>query len=131
GYGVYHDRSLEPRPVTSRQFSMQIRLTNTLTRSKDVFVPGDPKRVTLYVCGPTVYSNPHIGNARPPVVFDTLFRLLRHVYGAGHVVYARNYTDIDDKIIKAANDQNVPLETITDKFKAIYDSDIEAQIGRA
>ena len=59
-------------------------------------------------------------------MFDTLFRLLRHVYGADHVIYARNYTDIDDKIIKAANDQNVPIETITDKFKAIYDSDIEA-----
>lgn len=105
---------------------MQIKLTNTLTRTKDAFTPADPKRVTMYVCGPTVYSYPHIGNARPPVVFDVLFRLLRHVYGAEHVVYARNYTDIDDKIIKAANEQGVPLEAITDKFKAIYDADIEA-----
>ena len=105
---------------------MQISLTNTLTRRKEVFAPTDPKRVTMYVCGPTVYNYAHIGNMRPPVVFDTLFRLLRHVYGAEHVIYARNYTDIDDRIIKQAIEGNVPIEAITDKFKAIYDEDTAA-----
>ena len=76
---------------------MTLTLHNTLTRKKEPFAPVDPTRVTMYVCGPTVYSRAHIGNARPAVVFDVLFRLLRHVYGANHVVYARNITDIDDK----------------------------------
>jgi cysteinyl-tRNA synthetase len=75
-----------------------IRLHNTKTRAKDVFVPIDPQNVRVYVCGPTVYDRAHIGNARPVVVFDTLFRLLRHVYGAGQVTYVRNFTDVDDKI---------------------------------
>src|SRR5512147_3198319 len=105
---------------------MQIFLTNTLTRRKEAFAPADPKRVTMYVCGPTVYNYAHIGNMRPPVVFDTLFRLLRHVYGEEHVVYARNYTDIDDRIIAQAIEGNVPIEAITDKFKAIYDEDTAA-----
>jgi cysteinyl-tRNA synthetase len=105
---------------------MQISLFNTLTRRKEAFAPSDPKRVTMYVCGPTVYNYAHIGNARPPVVFDVLFRLLRRTYGADAVLYARNYTDIDDKIIAAAAAGNVPIETITEKFKAIYDADIGA-----
>ena len=67
-----------------------LRLYNTLTRSKEPFVPADPKRVTMYVCGPTVYNRAHIGNARPAVVFDLLARLLRHHYGAAHVLYARH-----------------------------------------
>jgi cysteinyl-tRNA synthetase len=75
-----------------------IRLHNTKTRAKEVFTPIDADNVRLYVCGPTVYDRAHIGNARPVVVFDTLFRLLRHVYGAGHVTYVRNFTDVDDKI---------------------------------
>jgi cysteinyl-tRNA synthetase len=78
--------------------SEPLRLHNTLTRSKEVFEPIDPKNVRLYVCGPTVYDYAHIGNARPVIVFDVLFRLLRHLYGADHVVYARNITDVDDKI---------------------------------
>ena len=77
-----------------------IRLHNSLTGRKEVFLPADPARPTMYVCGPTVYSHPHIGNARPAVVFDVLFRLLRHRFG--DVLYARNVTDIEDKIIKAA-----------------------------
>ncbi len=77
---------------------MPIRLYNTLTRSKDEFVPLDPKNVRMYVCGPTVYDFAHIGNARPAIVFDVLFRLLRHGFGDGHVTYARNITDVDDKI---------------------------------
>ncbi len=69
-----------------------------LTRGKEDFAPIDPRAVRLYVCGPTVYDFAHIGNARPVIVFDVLFRLLRHLYGADHVVYTRNITDVDDKI---------------------------------
>ncbi len=75
-----------------------IRLTNSKTRKKEEFRPIDPSNVRMYVCGPTVYDRAHLGNARPVVVFDTLFRLLRHVYGADHVTYVRNFTDVDDKI---------------------------------
>lgn len=75
-----------------------IRLHNGKTRAKEIFAPIDPQNVRVYVCGPTVYDRAHLGNARPVVVFDTLFRLLRHVYGAGHVTYVRNFTDVDDKI---------------------------------
>lgn len=75
-----------------------IRLHNTKTRRKEVFTPIDPAQVRMYVCGPTVYDRAHLGNARPVVVFDTLYRLLRHVYGADHVTYVRNFTDVDDKI---------------------------------
>jgi cysteinyl-tRNA synthetase len=77
---------------------MTLRLFNSLTKSKDVFAPIDAKNVRMYVCGPTVYDFAHIGNARPPIVFDVLFRLLRHEYGDAHVTYARNITDVDDKI---------------------------------
>ena len=105
---------------------MQIALTNTLTRKKEPFTPADPKRVTMYVCGPTVYNFAHIGNARPPVVFDVLFRLLRHVYGEEHVIYARNYTDIDDKIIKASIERGVPIADITRDVERQYDADMDA-----
>jgi cysteinyl-tRNA synthetase len=85
--------------------SRPLKLYNTLTRSKEVFEPVDPEHVRLYVCGPTVYDFAHIGNARPVIVFDVLYRLLRHRYGADHVVYARNITDVDDKInARAARD---------------------------
>jgi cysteinyl-tRNA synthetase len=77
---------------------MTLRLYNTLTRTKEDFVPLDPKNVRMYVCGPTVYDFAHIGNARPAIVFDVLFRLLRHLYGENHVKYVRNITDVDDKI---------------------------------
>ncbi|SMX50037.1 cysteine--tRNA ligase [Maliponia aquimaris] len=77
---------------------MDIRLTNSRTRKKELFRPIDPTNVRLYVCGPTVYDRAHLGNARPVLVFDVLFRLLRHVYGEGHVTYVRNFTDVDDKI---------------------------------
>src|SRR3954465_6466606 len=77
---------------------MDLRLYDTLTREKRSFVPLDPKNVRMYVCGPTVYDFAHIGNARPVIVFDVLFRLLRHFYGADHVTYVRNITDVDDKI---------------------------------
>ena len=105
---------------------MSLRLHDTLTREKRVFVPHDPKRVTMYVCGPTVYNYAHIGNARPVVAFDVLFRVLRRLYGEDHVVYARNITDVDDKINQAAMDQGVPIGTITDRFTAIYHQDMDA-----
>lgn len=104
----------------------ELVLHNTLTRAKGPFTPADPKRVTMYVCGPTVYSRAHIGNARPAVVFDVLFRVLRHVYGEAHVVYARNITDIDDKINAAAKETGRDIKEITDEFAAIYHNDIKA-----
>ena len=105
---------------------MDIRLHNTLTREKQVFSPQNPQRVTMYVCGPTVYSYAHIGNARPPVAFDVLFRLLRLKYGAEHVVYAANITDVDDKIIAAAAEAGKPIAEITTHFEQIYRDDIGA-----
>src|SRR6266446_10295134 len=77
---------------------MELKLYDTLSREKRVFAPTDPRRVRMYVCGPTVYDFAHIGNARPVIVFDVLFRLLRHIYGEYHVTYVRNITDVDDKI---------------------------------
>ena len=105
---------------------MSLFLYNTLARKKQAFEPADPGRVTMYVCGPTVYSHAHIGNARPAVVFDVLFRLLRHQYGINSIQYARNYTDIDDKINAAATEQNVPIDVITNRYKAIYQEDMDA-----
>ncbi|MEM9494868.1 MAG: cysteine--tRNA ligase [Pseudomonadota bacterium] len=105
---------------------MALVVHNTLTKTKERFTPADPKRVTLYVCGPTVYSYAHIGNARAAVVFDLLFRVLRLHYGADHVVYARNITDIDDKIIKASQETGAPIEAITEKFAKIYREDMGA-----
>ena len=90
---------------------MTLRLQNTLTGKKDDFIPLDPDRITLYVCGPTVYNFVHIGNARPVVVFDVLYRLLQRLYP--NVVYARNITDIDDKIIKAAAENGEEISALT------------------
>ncbi len=105
---------------------MTIRLTNSKTRRKEEFVPLDPGNVRLYVCGPTVYDRAHIGNARPVVVFDTLFRLLRHVYGEGTVTYARNFTDVDDKINARAAETGRPIRDITDETIAWYHEDMDA-----
>ncbi len=105
---------------------MNLKLHDTMTREKRAFVPADPDRVTMYVCGPTVYGYAHIGNFRPVVVFDTLFRLLRHVYGDAQVVYARNVTDVDDKINKKAADEGVPIKVITDRYLAAYNQDAAA-----
>jgi cysteinyl-tRNA synthetase len=102
---------------------MTIQLYNTLTRRKEAFVPGNPDRVTLYVCGPTVYGFPHIGNARPAVVFDVLARLLRTRY---RLVYARNVTDVDDKINKAAVAAGVSIGEIAAKFTTVYHDDMAA-----
>ncbi|EFK95061.1 Cysteinyl-tRNA synthetase, partial [sediment metagenome] len=97
---------------------MSLRLFNSLTRQMETFTPRDPQRVTMYVCGPTVYNYIHIGNARPPVVFGVLAQLLRARYPK--VVYARNITDVDDKINAAACEQAVPISAITERFTAAY-----------
>jgi cysteinyl-tRNA synthetase len=104
----------------------ELRLYDTLAREKRVFEPADPSRVTMYVCGPTVYNRAHIGNARPAVVFDVLARLLRHRYGADKVVYARNVTDVDDKIIKAATEEGVDPSVITARYEQHYLDDMGA-----
>ena len=103
---------------------MSLRLHDTLKREKVAFVPRDPNRVTLYVCGPTVYDYAHIGNARPPVVFDVLNRLLRRTYGEAAVVYARNVTDVDDKINAKAAKEGVPIGEITARYEAAYLEDM-------
>lgn len=105
-----------------------IILYDTASRSRRRFVPADPERVTMYVCGPTVYGPAHIGNFRPAVVFDVLFRLLREVYGADHVAYARNFTDVDDKINAAAAAEGVDISVITERFTKIYHAD-SASLG--
>ena len=103
-----------------------IRLYDTMAREKREFVPADPKRITMYVCGPTVYGRAHIGNARPAVVFDTLGRLIRHHYGTDSLVYARNVTDVDDKIIAAAEEEGVDPSVITERFERFYLDDMGA-----
>ena len=103
---------------------MPLVLTNSLTRQKDVFVPGDPARVTMYVCGPTVYNFAHIGNARPAVVFDVLYRLLKRRFGG--VVYARNFTDVDDKINAAAKEVGQPISAVTERYIEAYHTDMAA-----
>jgi cysteinyl-tRNA synthetase len=103
---------------------MTIRLYNTLTRQKVEFTPLDPARVTMYACGPTVYDYAHIGNARPAVIFDLLFRILDRVYPGA--VYARNITDVDDKINASAAEQGVPIEAISRRYCNAYHEDMAA-----
>jgi cysteinyl-tRNA synthetase len=97
-----------------------------MAREKRVFEPADPSRVTMYVCGPTVYNRAHIGNARPAVVFDVLARLLRHTYGDDALVYARNVTDVEDKIIEAARAEGVDPTVITGRYEDFYLADMGA-----
>jgi len=103
-----------------------IRLHDTMARKKRDFVPLNPERITMYVCGPTVYGRAHIGNARPAVVFDTLARLIRHEFGADSLVYARNVTDVDDKIIAAAEAEGVEPSVITERYERFYLEDMGA-----
>ncbi len=105
---------------------MTLRLTNTLTKTKGVFAPLDAKNVRMYVCGPTVYDLAHIGNARPVIVFDVLYRLLRHMYGAGHVSYVRNITDVDDKINARAAERGISIRELTEETARIYEDDVAA-----
>jgi cysteinyl-tRNA synthetase len=103
-----------------------IRLHDTMTREKRPFVPLNPERITMYVCGPTVYGRAHIGNARPAVVFDTLARLIRHEFGPKSLVYARNVTDVDDKIIASAEAEGVDPSVITERYEQHYLEDMGA-----
>ena len=103
-----------------------IRLYDTLTREKRRVRSAQPDRITMYVCGPTVYGRAHIGNARPAVVFDTLARLIRHEFGENSLVYARNVTDVDDKIIAAAEAEGVEPSVITERFERHYLDDMGA-----
>ncbi|GAB4234046.1 MAG: cysteine--tRNA ligase [Kiloniellaceae bacterium] len=105
---------------------MDLHFHNTLTRQKERFEPLDPKNLRMYVCGPTVYDLAHIGNARPAVVFDVLFRLLRHVYGTEYVTYARNITDVDDKIMQASKETGESIESITRRTTQAYHDDMDA-----
>ena len=103
-----------------------LKLYNTLTRSKDAFVPIDPSNVRMYVCGPTVYDLAHIGNARPIIVFDVLYRLLRHVFGAEHVRYVRNITDVDDKINARAAERGISIRELTEETNKVFQADVKA-----
>ena len=105
---------------------VEIRLTNTRTRTKQAFAPLDPQNVRLYLCGPTVYDRAHLGNARPVLVFDVLVRLLRHVYGADCVTYVRNFTDVDDKINARAAATGRDIREITEETVAWYHDDMDA-----
>ena len=104
----------------------RLRLYNTLTRTKEDFVPIDAANVRMYVCGPTVYDYAHIGNARPVIVFDVLYRLLRHLYGEGHVKYVRNITDVDDKINARAAERGVSIRDLTEETNRIFQADVKA-----
>src|SRR6476659_1004255 len=116
----------------STSATRRLRLYNTLTRTKEEFTPLDPAHVRMYVCGPTVYDFAHIGNARPAIVFDVLFRLLRHLYGADHVTYVRNITDVDDKInARAAQDYpglplNEAIRRVTEQTATQFEADVKA-----
>ncbi len=105
---------------------MTLHIYDTMKRAKVAFEPLDPGNVRFYVCGPTVYDLAHIGNARPVVVFDVLFRLLRHLDGPDHVTYARNITDVDDKIIAAAQESGEPIDAITARTTAAFHADMAA-----
>src|SRR6202161_243294 len=111
---------------------MDLKLYDTLTREKRPFKPIDPANVRVYVCGPTVYDFAHIGNARPVIVFDVLFRLLLHLYGAKHVTYVRNITDVDDKINARAAEEypglplNEAIRIVTEKTERQFHDDVDA-----
>src|SRR3954465_15867768 len=105
---------------------MDLRLYDTLTREKRSFMPLDPKNVRMYVCGPTVYDFAHIGNARPVIVFDVLYRLLRHVYGERHVKYVRNIPDVDDKINARAAERGIDIRELTEATYADFKADVAA-----
>src|SRR6478752_6180153 len=109
-----------------RRGAMELTLYDTLARARRPFAPIDPARVRMYVCGPTVYDFAHIGNARPVIVFDVLFRLLRHLYGADKVTYVRNITDVDDRINARAAERGIPIRELTEGTYRNFQEDVAA-----
>ena len=103
---------------------MSLKLYNTLSKEKEIFTPVDVNNIRMYVCGPTLYNNPHIGNFRPIVIFDILFRLLQNIYDENKVTYVRNITDIDDKIINTSNELDISAEELVKKFKKTFREDL-------
>ena len=104
---------------------MPLQIYDTFSNEKKLFEPIDPSNVRMYVCGPTVYDFPHVGNARPVIVFDLLFRLLRRIYGVGNVTYVRNITDVDDKIITAASENNEDIKSLTERTIKFFHDDAD------
>jgi cysteinyl-tRNA synthetase len=117
---------VDQRDAICYALTMPLTLYNTLTRRKEIFEPLDPERVRLYVCGPTVYDDAHIGNARAVVVFDLLYRVLRHEYGVDHVTYVRNITDVEDKIMAAARASGQTIDQVTARTTAQFHEDMAA-----
>src|SRR5262249_6878515 len=113
-------------PARRARNVMELMRYDTLPREKGTFKPLDPARVRMYVCGPTVYDRAHIGNARPVIVFDVLFRLLRHLYGEKHVTYVRNITDLDDKINARAAERGVSIDQVTGETNLGFKEDVAA-----
>ena len=105
---------------------MSLKLFNTISKSKEIFYPIDKDAIKVYACGPTLYNNPHIGNFRPIIVFDVLFRILRQIYGVDSVIYVRNITDIDDKIINKANELGMSTSDLVNKTQITYQKNLEA-----
>lgn len=105
---------------------MSLKLFNTISKSKEIFQPIDKDAIKVYACGPTLYNNPHIGNFRPIIVFDVLFRILRQIYGVDSVIYVRNITDIDDKIINKANELGMSTSDLVNKTQITYQKNLEA-----
>jgi len=102
-----------------------LKISNSLTRSKDLFKPIDPKNITMYVCGPTVYTDPHVGNGRSLIVFDLLYRILIKLYGKKNITYVRNITDVDDKIIEISKIKNISIDKITSDITKIFDRNVK------
>src|ERR1700744_5697331 len=105
---------------------MTLRLSNSISRTIEEFAPIDPAHVRMYVCGPTVYDRPHLGNARSVVVYDVLYRLLMQLYGPQHVTYVRNITDVDDKINAAAKANGEPISALTSRVEGWFHEDMTA-----
>src|ERR1700722_10850381 len=122
----WRKRGPEKRNLLRLVATMALQLYNSLTHGKEPFRPIDSQNVRMYVCGPTVYDYAHIGNARAVVVFDLLYRVLRHEYGADHVKYVRNITDVEDKIIDAARANGEPIEALNARTAQIFHEDMAA-----
>jgi cysteinyl-tRNA synthetase len=105
---------------------MTLKLFNTLTKTKEDFNPINYKSIKMYACGPTLYNNPHIGNFRPIIVFDILFRVLQLKFGEGNVTYVRNITDIDDKIINKANELKISTKQLVEQTQKVYHEDLNS-----